>query len=204
MGIIILLIVGPGLLTAVLCRAGLNGALSFLVTLLASGGVFYRVLTNEIANSTNAYALVAWSALLLPWLAVTVVSSLVGHWAAIRSKTQQQAQTPPSPEPERDWQVTLRDGQIIVQKGADEIKSIDTKNLGGIIIETNDQGPWNSDVWWLLFDENKQLACAFPQGAEGEKEAVELLSSLPSFDHEAMIKAMGSTDNAVFPVWEKT
>jgi hypothetical protein len=71
------------------------------------------------------------------------------------------------------------------------------------MIETNDSGPFGADIWWLLFGADDRLACAFPQGAAGEKAAVDRLLGLPGFDHEAMIMAMGSTGNAVFPVWRR-
>lgn len=76
-------------------------------------------------------------------------------------------------------------------------------SLAGVMIETNDSGPWGADVWWLMFDENDQLACAFPQGATGESDAIDFFMQLGGFDNEAMIAAMGSTDNAVFPVWRR-
>ena len=60
-----------------------------------------------------------------------------------------------------------------------------------------------ADVWWLLFGADDRIAVAFPQGASGEQEAIDWLIALPGFDHEAMIMAMGSTGNAVFPVWRR-
>jgi len=79
-----------------------------------------------------------------------------------------------------------------------ELRKID---LGGVIIETNDSGPWGADVWWLLFGSDDKVAVAFPQGASGEKAVVDYLIALPGFDHGAMIDAMQSADNNVFPVW---
>jgi hypothetical protein len=76
-------------------------------------------------------------------------------------------------------------------------------DLSGVMIETNDSGPFGPDVWWLLFGADDRLACAFPQGAVGEQVVVNSLLGLPGFDHEAMIMAMGSTSNAVFPVWRR-
>ena len=79
-------------------------------------------------------------------------------------------------------------------------KEVRKTDLSGVIIETNDTGPWGADVWWLLFGRDDQVACAFPQGATGESDIIDFLIALPSFDHGQMIKAMGSTNNAVFPV----
>ena len=95
---------------------------------------------------------------------------------------------------------------------ADGIRAIDqTGNtmfvslteLSSVAVETNDTGPWGADVWWLMFGRDGKLACAFPQGETGEKEVNDLLMALPGFDNEELIKAMGSTNNAVFSVWRR-
>ena len=102
---------------------------------------------------------------------------------------------------EAHWTVTTLDDRINAVDPNGEIRFVSFDDLRGVMIETNDSGPIGADVWWLLFGADDQLACAFPQGSIGEKEAVARLMSLPGFDHEAMIMAMGSTTNAVFPVW---
>jgi len=102
---------------------------------------------------------------------------------------------------EAHWIITTLDDRIDALDPKEELKSVSFEELRGVMIETNDTGPIGADVWWLLFGADDRLACAFPQGATGEKEAVGRLMSLPGFDHEAMIMAMGSTTNAVFPVW---
>ena len=97
------------------------------------------------------------------------------------------------------------DGErISVRDDAGETKALAKGDLSGVAVETNDSGPWGADVWWLLFDGSDRLACAFPQGATGEKAVIDHIMALPAFDHEAMIKAMASTENALVPVWRKT
>lgn len=102
---------------------------------------------------------------------------------------------------EAQWTVTTLDDRIETVDPNGEVRSVGYEDLRGVMIETNDSGPVGADVWWLLFGADDQLACAFPQGSVGEKEAVARLTSLPGFDHEAMIMAMSSTTNAVFAVW---
>ena len=102
---------------------------------------------------------------------------------------------------EARWPVTTLDDRIDTVDPDGEVRVVGFEDLRGVMIETNDTGPVGADVWWLLFGADDRLACAFPQGSVGEKEAVARLMSLPGFDHEAMIMAMGSTTNAVFPVW---
>ena len=106
-------------------------------------------------------------------------------------------------EPESKWEIAVDGNRISVRDEAGQVRSVARGDLSGVAIETNDSGPWGADVWWLLFDRSDQLACAFPQGATGEEAVIEYISGLPSFDHGEMIKAMASTDNAVFAVWRR-
>ncbi len=76
--------------------------------------------------------------------------------------------------------------------------------LRGVIIETDDSGPWGADLWWLLFGADDRVAVAFPGGATGEQVVIDRLMALPGFDFETMTRAMGSTEVAVFPVWRAT
>lgn len=72
-----------------------------------------------------------------------------------------------------------------------------------VAIETNDSGPWGSDLWWLLEGDAKR--CAYPLGATGEREALALFpAKFPGFSHEAVIEAHGSTSNARFLCWERS
>ena len=106
-------------------------------------------------------------------------------------------------EPECRWIVSIEKRSIRVIDDAGKSTSIPTDELSGVAIETNDSGPWGADLWWLFFGADGEMAGAFPDGATGQQEAIDFVSALPSFDHQAMIKAMGSTENAVFPVWRK-
>jgi hypothetical protein len=109
----------------------------------------------------------------------------------------------PSLQPEERWLVAVDGDRISVRDDAGQTASVIKEELSGVAIETNDSGPWGADVWWLLFDGDGQLACAYPQGATGEETALKYLSALPSFDHGEMIRAMTSTDNEAFVVWQR-
>ncbi|HVK56420.1 MAG TPA: hypothetical protein VM532_15515 [Burkholderiales bacterium] len=106
-------------------------------------------------------------------------------------------------QPENKWVITVEGDHISVCDDTGQAKSIAESDLSGVAIETNDSGPWGADVWWLLLGAAHEIACAFPQGATGEDAVIAWLSKLPSFDHGEMIKAMRSTDNAVFAVWRR-
>jgi len=103
------------------------------------------------------------------------------------------------------WSLALTEAEIQITDHAGQIRRIATRDLSGVIIETHPQhsGPWGADLWWMLFDAQGNLTCAFPQGATGEAEVAGWLRSLPGFDHPAMAAALASEEKAIFPVWQK-
>jgi hypothetical protein len=106
-------------------------------------------------------------------------------------------------QPEAQWFIEASGKSLAVRDPEGEFREVIKTDLSGVIIETNDTGPWGADVWWLLFGADDRLACAFPQGATGEQDAVDFLTGLEGFDHRSMISAMSSTHNASFRVWRK-
>ncbi|WP_430417398.1 hypothetical protein [Parasphingorhabdus sp.] len=106
-------------------------------------------------------------------------------------------------DPEGKWIIVIEDSSIQINDPKGETKTLLKSSLTGVMIETNDSGPWGLDVWWSLFGSDDKPVCAFPQGATGEDEILDYLTALPSFDHQQMINAMSSTGNAVFPVWRR-
>ncbi|VWC38073.1 hypothetical protein BLA13014_06678 [Burkholderia aenigmatica] len=114
------------------------------------------------------------------------------------------APSPPlSPIPPNRWVVTTTDTRIEAIDPKGTTHGIALADLGAVVIETNDQGPYESDVWWILFDTNKQFACGFPQNADGVKAAVDRLLDLPGIDHRKVIDAQTSVQNAMFPIWQR-
>ncbi|MGE4545946.1 MAG: hypothetical protein AB7D06_17800 [Pedobacter sp.] len=82
-------------------------------------------------------------------------------------------------------------------------ESVRWDDLVEVGILTTDEGPWSEDVFWLLLASDLKSGCAVPQGAEGANKLLEALQTLPEFDNEAVIKAMGSSSNAKFVCWRK-
>jgi hypothetical protein len=103
--------------------------------------------------------------------------------------------------PESRWGLALRDGAVELNAPDGPSQRVLLNDLTGVAVETNDTGPWGTDVWWLLFGKNNKVAVAFPQGSTGGKDIVDALMALPGFDHQAMISAMACTANQVFPLW---
>jgi len=87
---------------------------------------------------------------------------------------------------------TRRDG-LVEYVAWDDLLSVD--------IATTNEGPWFDDVFWLLSAGDH--GCVVPSEAEGMGELLLRLQQLPGFDDEAVIRAMGCTDNERFPVWSR-
>jgi len=74
-------------------------------------------------------------------------------------------------------------------------------DLTSISILTNDQGPFEEDVFWLIAGPEGSIL--IPQGAEGTLTLLTRAQELPDFDNNAYIAAMGSTENQVFFCWQR-
>jgi hypothetical protein len=100
--------------------------------------------------------------------------------------------------------VSFDDEKIICKKPKAEDESITWNKLDAVLIETTNQGPLYTDVFWLLLTKDMSSGCLIPQGATGEKELLgEMQRRLAEFDNEMLIEAMGSTDNRRFLIWER-
>jgi hypothetical protein len=75
------------------------------------------------------------------------------------------------------------------------------EELQKVEIVTTDQGPLVTDVFWVLH--GTEGGCVVPQDAVGQAALLERLQALPGFRNDAVIDAMGSTENARFVAWER-
>ncbi len=104
---------------------------------------------------------------------------------------------------ERQVHVTWDETGVSARFPTGEVQAIDWMAVNVVAIETNDSGPVGADVWWLL--EGSELLLAYPQGATGDEAMLEELPHrFPGFSQEAVIAAMGCTDNARFVCWERS
>ena len=86
-----------------------------------------------------------------------------------------------------------------VQRGDGSCDELKWSELTAVEIVTTDEGPWSDDIFWLLL--SGEHACVLPNSAGSE-----ILDQLRSFDGvntEAIISAMGWTENARFVVWKR-
>lgn len=80
-------------------------------------------------------------------------------------------------------------------------ESIDWDEIHRVEVVTTDEGPFLPDSFWVLTGD--QVQCIIAQGAKGEKVLLERLQTLPEFDNDALISAMGSTSNERFLCWDR-
>ena len=106
--------------------------------------------------------------------------------------------------PEGKWLVECEGDVLRVTDDRGNVKELPKPKLSGVVVETNDSGPWGADVWWLLFGADEQVALVYPQGATGEDAVLNYITALSGFDYNKMTEAMCSTSNAVFPVWKRS
>jgi len=84
------------------------------------------------------------------------------------------------------------------------VQQIAWDKLRAVVIETNDKGPFEEDVYFLLWSDSKENFCAIPQCADSTQTLITRLQSLPDFYNEAVIKAMRCTSNRSFLCWEQS
>jgi hypothetical protein len=106
--------------------------------------------------------------------------------------------------PESLFVVRFDDEAITVTSPNGETQSVMWRDLTKVGIRTTDDGPAQPDVFWGLHTGAEKAALVFPGGATGEQEVLAAMESrLPGFDDNQVIKAMGSTSNAYFLIWEQ-
>lgn len=104
---------------------------------------------------------------------------------------------------ERRIDVTTDDLGIRVRDGRGNLTAMSWIDVESIAIETNDRGPFEPDVWWVLESGDRRLT--YPQGANGDAEALRAFGDrFAGFDHGAVIASMGSVDNARFVCWTRS
>ena len=106
-------------------------------------------------------------------------------------------------DPESEWSVDIRNDVIVTFDAEGVERSIEIAALKSIRIATDDSGPWGDDVWWLFYDVDGNLACAYPLGATGAQDVLPRLQKLPGFNDKQLSIAMGSTSDAIFDVYIK-
>ena len=100
------------------------------------------------------------------------------------------------------WRIKVNRGIIVAQDPSGNQQQISYDDITAIRIETNDLGPLENDIWWILSDANGE-ALRFPQGIVGDNTVIDELKNFKGFNFTEMTKAMVSTENATFSIWQK-
>lgn len=91
---------------------------------------------------------------------------------------------------------------VILTDPEGTVTAIRWDELGAVVIETNDLGPWADDVIWHLFAADAIRRLIVPQSTDGHRELLRALQRLPAFDNAAVVAALGSTGLDAFLCWE--
>jgi hypothetical protein len=98
--------------------------------------------------------------------------------------------------------VEVHEGRVMYLAPGEDGGSADVRELTRVEIVTTAGGPFEPDVFWVLTQPGQPLL-TIPTEATGAGELFDALSALPGLSWEAVARAMGSTENARFLVWEK-
>lgn len=101
----------------------------------------------------------------------------------------------------RHYLVEVTDVAIHVTEPDGATASITRADIAEIAIVTDDAGPWQEDVWWVVTHKTGS-SLMYPNGAIGEQDAIGWFNELPGFDDKMVIKAMGSTSVDRFICWK--
>jgi hypothetical protein len=129
------------------------------------------------------------SKILLILIGIAAIVGIVSFF--LRSKTS---------SPETSWKVVEQNGSIFCTYPDGSQHSVAWSDLKSIQMETNDRGPMEPDVFWILRD--SKSSCRFPTGAAGERDLHDKLFNLPNFNLKLfMEEAATSTQNRIFDLW---
>lgn len=87
------------------------------------------------------------------------------------------------------------------QQGNDIIEQVTWDELEEVVIRTTSAGPFVEDFFFILHG-HKGAVCAVPS-EDASPELVKRLQALPGFDHEKLIQASASPEEAQYICWRK-
>ena len=86
------------------------------------------------------------------------------------------------------WNVEIRNNAIVCTSPQGDVDIMPIASITSVKIETNDEGPLGTDVWWIIGSAVDALV--FPSGATGEQQILQVLQQLPGFNNSAVVDAM--------------
>jgi hypothetical protein len=101
---------------------------------------------------------------------------------------------------ENDFHVILSGNSLKAESRHRGIEEVEWDKLKKISIVTNDKGPFTADVFLVLLTDTG--GCVVPQGNDSYSELYEKVTAFENVNFENVIKAMSSSANSEFVVWE--
>jgi hypothetical protein len=83
-----------------------------------------------------------------------------------------------------------------------KVEQVTWDDLEEVSVLTTSEGPLAEDVFFVLAGRGG-TGCVVPQGAPESTALLERLQRLPGFDNEALVRAMGNTEEARFVCWRR-
>src|SRR5713226_3139272 len=77
---------------------------------------------------------------------------------------------------ENKWVISVSDTQVSCTRPNGKVESVSWDDLRLVVIETTDEGPYVTDVFWYLAGE--QARCVVPLGSSGEDVMIARLQAL--------------------------
>ena len=110
----------------------------------------------------------------------------------------------PSPSSSCPWSVEVTQTDLVVSDGEGSGGSIPLAEIEKVEIATDSSGPWGYDVVYLIFgDDHDQPRVVYVMEAQGADAMLEWLEGQKGYRDEEVIRAMGSTTEARFIVYER-
>ena len=97
------------------------------------------------------------------------------------------------------FRVSLVGDVLTVDRGDGSVEAVTWPQLRKVWIQTTSDGPFSEDVFFVF--EDASAGAVVPQG-ELPGWLFDKLQTLPGFDNEALIAAMGCCDDGTFMCWQ--
>ena len=94
------------------------------------------------------------------------------------------------------------DDRGVRRVGDGTLEQVAWDDLQEVSIAMSADGPFADDVFFVLVGQEGR-GCVVPQTAAESDQLLERLQRLPGFDNEAVIRAMGSVEDARFVCWRR-
>lgn len=161
---------------------------------IALTGIGDRAFSQLLPDGVAAAMTIGWSLLALPVFGLWLYGRLFGNAASATSP----ASPPPSP-----FALHVDGDGVALRRKREPVGAVAWDDILGVDLFTTDEGPWAEDVYWVIHRREGGEPLIIPGGAEGVDALLAAVETrLPGFDMDAVIRAMGSTENARFALWQ--